>query len=74
MTSKKNGNSIFLPASGFRTDKDPNKHGSYGYYWSSTLRSDFTSRAYFIAFNNDRSTSLSLVRYNGYTVRPVAKP
>lgn len=33
----KNGNSIFLPASGYRScDGDVNSVDSYGYYWSST--------------------------------------
>ncbi len=32
-----NGNSIFLPAAGYRYHGDLNDEGSYGYYWSSSL-------------------------------------
>ena len=32
-----NGNSIFLPAAGYRDDSDLDGAGSYGYYWSSSL-------------------------------------
>ena len=32
-----NGNSLFLPAAGFRWDDALNYAGSYGYYWSSWL-------------------------------------
>ena len=37
ITSKSNGNSIFLPAAGLRWDDDLNGAGSNGYYWSSSL-------------------------------------
>ena len=35
--SKKNGNSIFLPAAGYRRDSDLRYAGSDGYYWLSSL-------------------------------------
>ena len=35
-TSNKNGNSIFLPATGFYEGKSLEESGVYGYYWSST--------------------------------------
>lgn len=37
VTSKKNGNTIFLPAAGSRWGRNLYDAGSYGYYWSSTL-------------------------------------
>ena len=74
VTSWKTGNSIFLPASGLRNNGDLYKHGSYGYYWSSMLRSDFTSKARLFSFYSDHTISLNFVRYEGYTVRPVAAP
>lgn len=38
-TSKKNGNSIFFPASGYRFGTSLDNRGSNGYYWSSSLYS-----------------------------------
>lgn len=39
-TSNINGNSLFLPAAGYRYDTSLRDAGSYGYYWSSSLYSD----------------------------------
>ena len=36
-TSKKNGNSIFLPAAGYRDSTNVHDVGSYGYLWSSSV-------------------------------------
>ena len=43
MTSKLNGNSIFLPAGGDRGQQDRHWVGEQGYYWSSTLKYDVTA-------------------------------
>lgn len=37
VTSKKNGNSIFLPLAGFRVETSLLNVGSRGFYWSSSL-------------------------------------
>ena len=71
VTSRKNGNSIFLPASGCRNEGSLYYHGSYGYYWSGTLDSEGTRCLY---FNSGRFRSDNCVRYVGPTVRPVAEP
>ena len=70
-----NGNSIFLPTTGYRqlTDVFPATFGS-GYYWSSTLYSDSDnpSLAWSINFrNNEASMDCSFPRYSGFTIRPV---
>ena len=39
ITSKSNGNSIFLPASSYCMDSSVNYVGSYGYYWSASWSS-----------------------------------
>ncbi len=52
VTSKSNGNSIFLPAAGYRWDGELNLVGSYGYYWSSSLRPDYVSGAYTLYFHS----------------------
>ena len=75
VTSKKNGNSIFLPASGRRDESYLDNHGSYGYSWSSTLFSDYTSDACSLYFFSGSVYSCSInYRYLGLTVRPVAEP
>lgn len=47
-----NGNSIFLPAAGFRFDSELRYAGSHGYYWSSSLDSDSPSIAWFLGFHS----------------------
>ena len=73
VTSKKNGNSIFLPASGYRCDKYVGDRIKHGYYWSSTLYSDNASRAYYNYLPSTSGLNANY-RYNGFTVRPVAEP
>ena len=72
ITSKKNGNSIFLPAAGYRYNSSLNSGGSFGYYWSRTLSSvnpDYLAR-YLYFYSNLTDTSISS-RYVGQSVRPV---
>ncbi len=45
-----NGNSIFLPAAGYRYYTSLYGAGSYGYYWSSSLSSNIPSSAYYLIF------------------------
>lgn len=49
-TSKRNGNSIFLPATGFYRDKKFYYRGSNGYYWSSSLHSSNSDLGFCLAF------------------------
>ena len=51
-----NGNSIFLPAAGFRLIVDLNDMGSYGFYWSSSLRPDYDGDVYHLGFGSDRTS------------------
>jgi hypothetical protein len=66
-----NGNSIFLPAAGFRRYTGL-AVGMEGRYWSGTLDNSEANDAYHLVFN---STYLldSYSRYLGFTVRPVVK-
>ena len=73
VTSNTNGNSIFLPASGYRYNGDLCSHGWIGYYWSSTLGSNYDSSAYNLDIYSIPDQSYS-VRSDGFTVRPVAEP
>lgn len=74
VTSKKNGNFIFLPAAGRRESTSVSYAGSGGFYWSSsrnyTLRwyacyLDFSSSVFFV--------SDAQYRFNGLSVRPVTE-
>ena len=74
ITSKENGNSIFLPASGCRNGSLLNYYDTYGDYWSSSLSHFGVSYAYWLEFGSSGSSSDDYERYRGHTVRPVAEP
>lgn len=67
----KNGNFIFLPAAGCRNDSSSSNVGSYGYYWSSSLNSDYSNLAYYLYFYSGRVGWDYYYRYNGHSVRAV---
>ena len=66
-----NGNSLFLPAAGFRVDSDLLSAGSWGYYWSSSLYTGYPSRAWYFGFLSDDYLMYIYIRYYGFAVRPV---
>ena len=72
VTSKKNGNSIFLPAAGLRDDDYLNNVGSSGYYLSSSLRS-VCSNADFVKFSSSSVDWGATSRYYGRSVRAVCE-
>ena len=72
-TSKINGNSIFLPAAGYRDDSDLSRAGSNGYYWSSSLYTSNSSNAYSLYFSSGDVYWGSYYRYYGRSVRGVCK-
>ena len=73
VTSKTNGNSIFLPAAGYRYGGSLLGAGSGGDYWSSSLYSGGSWDAYYVRFNSsDHYVDYSL-RYVGQSVRPVTE-
>lgn len=74
VTSNYNGNSIFLPAAGFRGDTRLFSAGSVGIYWSRTLDTDFPEAAYQLGFSIDIPLELTgSDRVCGEPVRPVRK-
>ena len=73
VTSKKNGNSIFLPAAGYRLGSSLGGAGSYGYYWLSSLDTVDPSYACYLRFNSDYVGWYYDYRYLGFTVRPVCQ-
>ena len=66
-----NGNSIFLPAAGYRYDSSLYNAGSYGLYWSSTAVS--SSKAYYLVLNlsNVHPGMVLNYGYYGWSVRCV---
>jgi len=74
VTSKSNGNSIFLPAAGFRHDTSLDDTGSYGYYCSSSLSESDPFRAVNLYFGSGGVGSGNIYRYCGQSVRPVLQP
>ena len=73
VTSKKNGNSIFLPAAGYRYSSNLYGAGSTGSYWSSSLSTDSSGSAYYLGFSSSGVGWNAENRYNGYSVRPVCE-
>lgn len=73
VTSKINGNSIFLPAAGCRNGTTLYNTESYGNYWSSSLDTDYPYRAYFVYFCSDGVRKGDFDRYRGQSVRPVTE-
>ena len=69
-----NGNSIFLPAAGYRNHGGLNNAGSYGYYWSSSLYTDDPICAWYLNFYSDYYRMGVNYRGNGFTVRAVCNP
>lgn len=71
-----NGNSIFIPASGYYVYDDGEATlalvGSYGYLWSSTLSSSLDTKAYRLVFQDSLIDGVTGASRNlGYAIRPV---
>ena len=64
---------IFLPAAGYRDDTSLDGVGARGYYWSSSLYTDYPYCAYYLYFySGDYYTYLNY-RVYGRSVRPVCQ-
>ena len=68
-----NGNSIFLPAAGYRHGTGLDDRGDLGFYWSSSLDDDSSGSAYFLYFDGGSYDWFSYSRFYGLSVRPVCK-
>ena len=71
ITSKSNGNSIFLPAAGCRDATSLIDAGSDGYYWSRSLDAGNSGSACSLYFDSSNIGNSSCSRYSGQSVRPV---
>lgn len=68
-----NGNSIFLPAAGYRFDTGLVDAGSFGYFWSSSLDTGYPYDARPVNFDSDFVARGGYYRYVGQSVRPVTE-
>lgn len=66
-----NGNSIFLPAAGYKTGGSIHFGGEYGYYWTNTLCVTESIYAYYLYFSPGYIGRGSYERYHGQSVRGV---
>lgn len=66
-----NGNSIFLPAAGFRYYSSLYSAGTYGHYWSSSLSTSNSYDAYGLNFLSGNVRWYDYGRDYGQSVRPV---
>lgn len=70
----KNGNKIFLPAGGARTDETIRYAGTVGYYWTGTLGTDpnmHGQRAHRLYMGAEGCNTNPAIRYSGFSIRPV---
>ena len=72
VTSKVNGNSIFLPAAGGRDGNNFTNKGSKGFFWSSSLYSSYPSFACVADFYSGNVIGSHSLRCYGFPVRPVS--
>ena len=75
LTSRINGNSIFLPAAGWRDGTDLNYESHFaGTYWSSSCSSSNPRKGVELDFEESASYEVaSESRWEGYSIRPVYK-
>ena len=65
------GNSIFLPAAGYRSGSDLESAGAYGYFWSSSVSESSPFCAYNFGFGSGGHDWNYVYRYYGLSVRAV---
>ena len=68
-----NGNSIFLPAAGYRYGSSLSNAGSYDYFWSSSLNESHPYGAYVLYFYSGSYDWGYYGRYYGRSVRAVVR-
>ena len=66
-----NGNTLFLPAAGYRWGGELYDAGSNGTFWSSSLNTDYPSHAWYFYFYSGNTLVYDSYRYYGRSVRAV---
>ncbi len=74
VTSNKNGNSIFLPLTGFYSGENFLDEGEQGLYYSRTRFDEYDNCGLGFSLKTDEPWWSSITRALGCTIRPVAKP
>lgn len=71
-----NGNTIFLPAAGYRSNSSLSRAGTSGFYWSSTVKYNEEKYAFYLNCYSNAAHSMAYYpgRCTGFTVRPVRVP
>ena len=70
-TATANGNSIFLPAAGYHDESGLGNSGYDGYYWSSSLCSEYQAYAWALHLSNEDHETFGDHRDYGNSVRAV---
>ncbi len=73
ISSKNNGNEIFLPAAGFNMISNAENFGSDGWYWTSTPVTGSKDRGYAFSFASNYKEVCSTIAYYGRSIRAVAE-
>ena len=72
LVTAESGNSIFLPAVGYRIGTHLNGAESCGWYWSSSLNTAFSFNSLSVLFGDyDQVHRHGIDRYSGLSIRPV---
>ncbi len=66
-----NGNTMFMPAAGYHSERAHYSAGTEGRYWLSTLYSDRADHSYCLYFNSGSVSWDDSRRYRGFSVRAV---
>ena len=73
VTSKSNGNSIFLPAAGYKDGTSLISSETSGYYWSASLDTSTPYDALYMYLNASDMSIYDYYRYFGLSIRPVCQ-
>ena len=73
VTSKTNGNSIFLPAVGSKSAGYVGDAGNKGFYWSRMLYTNFSDYGFSMLVSASSFSMTGISRSDGHAVRPVKK-
>lgn len=68
-----NGNSLFLPAAGYRLESVVEYRGDGGYYMTNMINEGACCYAYALRFFNGTYSNISFDRSQGHSVRPVCE-
>lgn len=71
ITSRKNDNSLFLPAAGFCQDGKVEDENAVGFYWSKTEGTTYLNAAYQLYFVDSDTFTNACDRFYGRSIRPV---